>query len=1203
LKRFQKLLIIILLLIITSNIYSQNVVINEVMASNSFTLADEDGDYPDWIELYNSGSDTVNLLNWGISDSKKIPFKWVFPDVTLTAGQFLVVFASDKDRRDWIAYWDTIINWGDEWRYFPGTREPPSNWKNIGFDDTSWQTGNSGFGSGDDDDQTELSVGLMSVFIRKSFIIDNKQDIAGAILHIDYDDAFVAYLNGVEFARDNIGTPGVPPAYNQGADNWNHEAKIYQGGVPDAFMVSNWQELLVEGENVLAIQVHNIDSNSSDMTCIPFFSIGFKYVPDDPQENPAILNLNSPSLHTNFKVSAQGDTLFLIRPDSTLTDSVECGKILTDHSYGRQPDGTVNWFFFDQPSPGSSNSETAYSQFAEEPIFSHEGGFYNNPFELSIESPDSELTIYYTLDSSEPDSQSMIYSEPIPINSTTIVRALTSGVNILSSSITTKTYLLGYDSELPVICLTSDPYYLWDDDYGIYVLGTPGTYETGQPYYGANFWEDWERPVHIEFYENDGTLGFTMDGGIKIHGGWSRAHPQKSLAIFARGRYGFPEINYQLFKNRPFDKYQSFILRNSANDWGRTQFCDALIHTLIDPLDLENQAYRPCVVYINGEYFSFLNLREKINEDYLSMYYDVDPDSVDILEIDGVPVEGSSDQYDNLVNFIENNDLSIQSNYEYVETQMEIDNFINYYAFEIYIDNRDWPGNNIKFWRPRKESGRWRWIVYDTEWGFGLDAYNGGNAYQFNTLEFALEPNGPSWPNPPWSTLFLRKLLENETFKIKFINRFADQINTVFESNHVLQVIDSLEIAIKSEIPSFWEKWRQSYPDYSPERLWWGSPDDWYNYNNIMRSFAENRPAYMQQFIVERFNLPGTGNLTLNLAQNNTGWIQVSSIKPDSYPWTGTYFRGVPLEVKAISAPGYQFSGWSGSINSDAEVILIDMTSNVSITAHFEKNPLPSKLVINEINYNSANDFNTEDWVEIFYEGDENLDISEWLIKDERDTNIFEIPQNTILEPGNYLVFCRDTSLFKLFFPDVENFIGNLDFGFDGNSDMIRIFDTESNLIDSVNYRDSAPWPSGADGLGATLELLNPYRDNSIAENWGASEGHGTPGAVNSVYTSTEIDELITIPNKFTLSQNYPNPFNPITIIRYSLAGTCHLDLSIYNILGQKIVTLVSKKQEAGHYKMEWDAHGFSSGIYFYKLVINSDKERIIKTKKMILLQ
>ena len=171
------LIIICSLILFAISGYSQQIVINEVMASNSTVLTDEDGDYPDWIELYNSGVEDININNWGISDSKNNPFKWGFPDVTLTPGQFLVIFASDKDRREWIPYWDTIIDWGDPWKYFPANTQPPANWNEQGFNDASWSTGNSGFGYGDGDDETDFSTlglsPLYSVYIRKTFQIDD----------------------------------------------------------------------------------------------------------------------------------------------------------------------------------------------------------------------------------------------------------------------------------------------------------------------------------------------------------------------------------------------------------------------------------------------------------------------------------------------------------------------------------------------------------------------------------------------------------------------------------------------------------------------------------------------------------------------------------------------------------------------------------------------------------------------------------------------------------------------------------------------------------------------------------------------------------------------------------------------------------------------------------------------------------------------
>jgi CotH kinase protein/Lamin Tail Domain/Chitobiase/beta-hexosaminidase C-terminal domain/Secretion system C-terminal sorting domain len=1188
--------------------YAQHIAFNEIMASNTTVVADEDGDYPDWIEITNTDSTGINIGDWGISDSRDNPFKWVFPDVTLTANQFLVIFASGKDRREWIPWWHTIIEWGDSWHYFPGKSQPASDWIEAGFDDASWSFGNSGFGYGDNDDQTDFSVlglaPLYSVYIRKTFQIEDKQKVVSGLLHIDYDDAFVAYINGVEFARANIGEPGIEPSFNQGADNYDHEAHIYHGGQPELFVVENIKDHIVNGENVLAIQVHNFDLGSSDMTCIPFFSIGMNYLPDDPLPNPAILNLDAPgSLHSNFKIDASGETLYLSNSDSVLIDSIHIAALPTDHSYGRKPDGNGSWFYFAQSTPGAANTTPAYLQLAEEPLFSIEDGFYDDPVELMLQNSHPKYTTYYTLDGSIPNEQSYRYSGPVQIDTTTVVRAVTMSTGMLPSAVITKNYIIGDHSNLPIICLTTAPQNLWDNENGIYVLGD--NYEDALPYYGANYWQDWEKPVHIAMYENDGDLAFSIDGGVKIFGSWSRARPQKSLALFARSRYGYPKIGYPLFENRPFNEYTSFVLRNAGNDWGRTMFTDGLIQTLAEPLDLEHQAYRPCVVYINGVYFSLMNMREKVNEDFLAMYHDVNPGNLDILESGGSPVEGNSDHYDHMLDYISSHDMSLEENYSYISSQMDIDNFIEYQAFQIYIDNRDWPGNNIKFWRPREEKGRWRWILYDTEWGFGINAYgSAGNAfaYDYNTLAFATSPSQTPnhHANPPWATFLLRSLLQNETFKNKFINRFADQMNTIFKSDHVLQVIDSLETNIESEMPFFYEKWSQTYWWYSFDKLYWGSYEDWYYFNNIARDFARYRPGHMRQYIMDKFNLSAMGHLVIDINETHAGRVQINSIKPVTYPWIGEYFIDVPLELKAVAAPGYQFERWTGAIESESQTLLYNFSSASSITAHFKKVPLPSTLVINEINYNSAENFNPQDWIEIYYDGNNNLDISGWLFKDERDTNVFVFPQSTILSADQYYVLCRDTSAFKSFFPDVENIFGNFNFGLDGSNDQIRLFNSENKLIDSVSYNDSDPWPLQADGTGPTLELKNPYLDNSAAYNWAASNDHGSPGAVNSIFTAIKEENTENLPDEFILQQNYPNPFNPLTTISYFLPRPADITLTVYNILGQKIIDLASGKQSAGYHKVLFDAGNFSSGVYFCRLQADNN---IVKYRKLVLLK
>jgi len=261
-----------LIFFFTGSIFAQTLKINEVVPANFASATDEDGDNPDWIEIVNSGTDPVNLLNYGLSDDQNDLLKWTFPDMVLDQNEHALVFASSKNRRI-NACWETIIDEGDDWKYFVGMSAPPSSWRAINFDDTNWLQGPSGFGYRDGDDNTEISeIGhgyATSIFIRKTFIVNDVSDVLGALLHIDFDDAFIVWLNEVEIARENIGYYGSYPAYNDTIGISVHEAEMYSGGLPNHYYIDDIQSLLQYGNNTLSIEVHTLDT---DMSMIPFFT-------------------------------------------------------------------------------------------------------------------------------------------------------------------------------------------------------------------------------------------------------------------------------------------------------------------------------------------------------------------------------------------------------------------------------------------------------------------------------------------------------------------------------------------------------------------------------------------------------------------------------------------------------------------------------------------------------------------------------------------------------------------------------------------------------------------------------------------------------------------------------------------------------------------------------------------------------------------
>ncbi len=256
-------------------------------------------------------------------------------------------------------------------------------------------------------------------------------------------------------------------------------------------------------------------------------------------------------------------------------------------------------------------------------------------------------------------------------------------------------------------------------------------------------------------------------------------------------------------------------------------------------------------------------------------------------------------------------------------------------------------------------------------------------------------------------------------------------------------------------------------------------------------------------------------------------------------------------------------------------------------------------VILNEINYNSSSDFKSEDWVELYNRSDSAINISNWIFKDEDDTHSFSIPEMTILKSNSYLVLCNDSLLFTTVFPNTKNFIGNLGYGFSGGGELLRLFDDQLNLIDSVHYDDALPWPTEADGHGSTLELLNPNLNNDLPENWAASSGNGTPGEKNSKITAVVGNNKTKIPENFKLFQNYPNPFNPATTIRYAVSNAQFVSLKVYDVLGNEIATLVNKQKLPGYYSVFFDARNLASGIYIYKLTAG----KFISSKKLILIK
>lgn len=1155
------ILLIIGLLGPSFSLLGQQIRINEVVASNS-VVQDQDGDTPDWFELHNTGNSPVALNGWTISDKLDKPDKWAFPAINIEADEYLWIWASAKDRSE-IFPARTLIKQGDIVRYFTPTAPVPSQWHTLSYDDSNWNQGPTGIGYGDDDDVTVLPQGTASIYLRKRFDISAVNTVQKLLLHIDYDDAFVAYINGAEVARSNVS--GTPPAFNA-TTGTDREATMYQGNPPELYEIENLGNLLQNGSNVLAIQVHNISENSSDLSVIPYLSALFTGPSQAGSTPPPELELQSQQLHTNFKLSASGEGLYLFGPDGTLVDSLWAGYLPANISRGLDP-ATNTPVYFSAPTPGLPNSGNSYSGVIQSTVeFSQSGGPVD-AFTLSLSGALAGEEIRYTTDATQPTENSSLYTAPLPIASHTVVRAGIFRPDYLASPLQSQTYLVNVSHDVPILSLVAEPGDIFDQDTGIYVLGD--SYDSDFPYFGANFWEDWERPVQASLHEvNEGPV-YAFNAGVKIFGGYSRGNNQRSLSLFARSKYGTKSFDYPLFPHRPYSSYESFILRNSGNDWLNTNIRDAILTGLMQGADLEIQAYRSVATYLNGTYWGMYNMREKISEHYLASRHNLDPDEIDLLERRSGLIHGNNTDYLALLDVIENQDLTNSGSMQYVADRVDLNNFFLYQLTQIYVDNQDWPGNNIKYWKAK--GGKWRWILFDTDFGFGVW---GNENYRNNTLAFALEPNGPGWPNPSWSTLMLRKITANTGARNQFINLFADELNSRFLPDRVRIHIDTMAAKVLTETVQHYNRWGGSV-SYRADQL------------TIMKEFASKRPAQIKQHIKSQWNLAAHHTLTIDNPNQDKGFVQVNSLTIDGRIWSGDYFQDVPVPIVAHPKPGYVFAYWSGGIFSSDAAIEVNLQTAMTLTPHFEAFIVTEQVIINEINFQSSPEFDTGDWVELHNISSETIDLSEWELRDRLNSQIFLFPAGTQMQAGAFLVVARDATQFRSLYPDINNVIG--DFGFDlaDVSDEVRLFQQNQVLHDVVSFQGSAPWPEGANGLGPTLELEHPILDNILPKNWGILHVLGSPGRSNL--------EPDTFEGNINNLKGFPNPTSQEINFTFLLQEATRIQVIVSEMNGRQVLPVLLEELPQGAHRIQVDAGSLSQGMYLVAFKADNTFSKIFK--------
>ncbi|MCF0070491.1 CotH kinase family protein [Dyadobacter sp. CY261] len=533
----------------------------------------------------------------------------------------------------------------------------------------------------------------------------------------------------------------------------------------------------------------------------------------------------------------------------------------------------------------------------------------NSPVNIPISNKSLQQDVYASISTTNDYIPTYSLVPVKPVYKGTVIRAKVYEAGKLPSETVSRSYWLTPNgqpkSKLAVFSIKVDPDDMFDYEDGIGVAGkdfmdwrntNSTTPSLGVPY--GNYYRGTEIPANVEILIN-GSSVVNQQLGLRIHGQGSRTHDKKSFRLYSTGANASQsDIDYPLFPNQTFHTFKRLVLRNSGNDYERTLMKDSYIHQIAEGLNIELQDYRPVSTYLNGEYWGLYDLRERQDEYYYASHYSLEPENIEFFTDDGI--ENNSGHYADLSNFIKTHNMADAGNYNYALQRMDMDNFVDYCIMELYAANWDWPYGNITYWRHKVpynpsagkgKDGRWRWALFDVDLSFE----------ELDANQFSKALGAPDF--------LLSYLLPNTTFRNKFINRYADLINTHFLPQRLLDQIQVCKNLIKDDIPENINRWNRP-----------SSYATWESNINLMVNFATNRPNVARGHIQSQFALnDGTQVIDVDVSNKAHGYVRVNTIdiqpgtlgvSADPYPWSGTYFKNVNIALTAIPKPGYKFLQW-----------------------------------------------------------------------------------------------------------------------------------------------------------------------------------------------------------------------------------------------------------------------------------------------------
>ena len=647
-------------------------------------------------------------------------------------------------------------------------------------------------------------------------------------------------------------------------------------------------------------------------------------------------------LNTNFKINqCQGESLVFADPAENVLESYTYGAELSttqaDHSWARNVDGGASWEVCVTPSPGGANGADPfdmYTGYAPIPEFNVESGYHAGALSVSLSVP-GNFDIYYTLDGYTPTEGSTLYTGPIDITETTVVRAMAIDPDDdvppskAPSYIATNTYFLGADAHtIPVVSVSGNG----QED------GTWG-------------WGNGEG-AHIEFFHADGTFWVEATGDSNEHGNDSNAYGQRGFDYITRDQMGYNyALEAEMFHVKSRDQYQRLIFKAAANDnypfEPGAHIRDAYVHTLshLADLKLDERTNESCIVYLNGQYWGVYEYREKVDDvDFTEEYYDQPRHFVDFLKTWGGTWEeyGTGDDWYDFVNFCTTQDMTDAANYDYAITQLNPLSLIDYFILNSYIVSADWLNWNTAWWRGRHPDGnakRWRYALWDMDASFGHYINYSGVPDTGPTAD-PCNPESMGNLGGQGHIPVLNALLGNETFWNTYINRWADLGNTAFSCTNMHSVLDSMVAVIEPEMPRQLDRWG-------------GSMAGWENELQELRDFIDSRCEDEVVGGMEDCYDIEQVNLTIDIVGQGEVEINTVDITPAMTPFTGWYFSEVPIVLEAEEAYGVGFLYWqviSGDVaiaNINDPLLPLTLTGDAHLVAHFGIPVPPEDVMFN----------------------------------------------------------------------------------------------------------------------------------------------------------------------------------------------------------------------------------------------------------------